>query len=102
MCMPSPSPTKEMPISSKNDSARTFTVGWRLTKALMGPAANIITPTDRITAASMMGISLAIPTAVMTESSEKMISNAAICAMTAANDGRTRAELRPSSPSKRS
>ena len=78
MCMPSPSPTNATPINNKNESARTFTVGWRLTKVLMGPAENIITPTARITAVIIIAISSAIPTAVMTESREKTISSTTI------------------------
>jgi hypothetical protein len=65
-------------MSSKNDKASTFIVGWRLMKELMGPAENIITPTARITAVTMMLIWSAMPTAVMTESNEKTISSSAI------------------------
>ena len=43
-----------------------------------------------------------MPTAVITESSEKTMSSSMICAMTAANDGATRVEPCPSSPSSRS
>ena len=40
-----------------------------------------------------------MPTAVITESSEKTMSSSMICTMTAANDGATRADVCPSSPS---
>jgi hypothetical protein len=53
ICIPRPSPTSATPIISNKDSARTFTVGLRLTKELMGPAENIITPTARISYASI-------------------------------------------------
>jgi hypothetical protein len=76
--MPRPSPTNETPISNKNDNASIFIVGWRLMKELMGSAENIMTPTAKITAAIMMLIWLAMPTAVMTESNEKTISSTAI------------------------
>ena len=73
----------ETPMSSRNDSASTFTVGCRLTKALIGSAENIMMPTASTTAVTMIETSSAIPTAVITESSEKTISSAMICTMTA-------------------
>ena len=45
--------------------------------------------TATTTAVIMMEMSFAIPTAVMTESSEKMMSSSMIWPMTAANDGAT-------------
>ena len=92
----------DMPISSRNDNASTFTVGCRLTKALIGSAANIMTPTDTITAATMIDTSSAMPTAVITESSENTMSSNMIWTITDANDGATRADPCPSSPSSRS
>ena len=43
------------PMSSRKESASIFTVGCRLTKALIGSAENIITPTASTTAATMIG-----------------------------------------------
>ncbi len=74
-------------------------VGWRSTKLLMGPADRIITPAAMITAAIMIASWSTMPTAVMTESSEKTTSSRSICTMTLANEGMTRAETRPSTPS---
>ena len=39
MCCPSPSATRFVPISTRNDSASIFTVGCRSTKSLIGVAA---------------------------------------------------------------
>ena len=54
------------------------------------PAENIMMPTARTTAATMIETSSAMPTAVITESSENTMSSTMICTMTAANDGATR------------
>ena len=55
--------------------------------------------TAMTTAVIMIETSLAMPTAVMTESSEKMMSSSMICPMTAANDGFTFGVPCASSPS---
>ena len=65
----------------------------------MALADTSITPTDSSTAATITQSSSAIPTAVMTESSENTISSSMICPMTAANDGATAADRCPSTPS---
>ena len=62
-------------------------------------AENIMMATETTTAVTMMEMSLAIPTAVMTESSEKMMSSSMIWVMTAANDGATLVGPCASSPS---
>jgi hypothetical protein len=49
-----------------------------INEGLIGPAENIVTATAGITAEIMMAISSAMPTAVMTESSKKTMSSAAI------------------------
>jgi len=67
-----------------------------------GSAANIITSTASTTAATMMRTSLAMPIAVMTESSENTMSSSMIWAMTAEKDGATRVTAWCSSPSRRS
>ena len=56
-----------------------------LTKSLIRPATNIIRPIDSTTAAIMTGSSSTMPTAVMTESSEKTRSTRMIWTMIAAN-----------------
>ena len=91
--MPRPSPISDTPISSRNDSASTLIVGCRLTNWLIGSAENIMMATARTTAATMIARSSAMPTAVITESSENTMSSSMICTMTAPNDGAARAEL---------
>ena len=71
MWKPAPSAISVRPIISRNDSASTFTVGWRITKSPMDFAENIMMMTETTTAVIMMEMSFAIPTAVMTESSER-------------------------------
>src|SRR5882762_10306 len=87
MCCPKPSATSITPISSKNASARIFTVGCRSTKSPIFPANTSITATLRIMAVIITHRSLAIPTAVITESSEKTTSRTRICASTAETAG---------------
>ena len=99
MWKPTPSAISVNPIISRNDSASTFTVGWRMTKSPIVFAENIMMATATTTAAIMIEMSLAMPTAVMTESSEKMMSSSMIWPMTAANDGATFAAPCASSPS---
>src|SRR6266446_4128614 len=99
MCWPSPSAMSETPIINRKLSASIFTVGWRCTKPLIGAAANIITPTASTTAAIITGRWRAIPTAVMTESSEKTMSSRTIWPTTPANDARAPRAPWPASPS---
>jgi hypothetical protein len=62
-----------MPISSKKLNANIFTVGCRFTKSETAPEAASIISTAMTTAVAMTQNSLAIPTAVMTLSSENTI-----------------------------
>src|SRR6266705_6626972 len=100
MCCPRPSAIRETPISKRKLNANIFTVGCRCTKSLIGVAANIMTPTARTTAAIITARCLAMPTAVITESSENTISSRTICPTTAANAARTRVPATPDSPSR--
>src|SRR5882724_11073395 len=84
MCCPNPSATSITPISSRNASARIFTVGCRSTKSPILPASTSIHAMLRIMAVINTHRSLAIPPAVITESSEKTTSRTRICASTAA------------------
>ena len=66
----------------------------------IGPAKTIITPTAITIAVTMTGTWSAIPTAVITESSEKTMSSSRIWMITALNEapgGTSRAWLPPSS-----
>src|SRR5512134_202367 len=99
MCWPSPSASSATPISSRNESASILTVGWRCTKSLTGRAATIITPTAMTTAATITPTWRAIPTAVITESSENTMSSITIWPITAANVARPRGLACPCSPS---
>ena len=72
-----------MPIMTRKASANTLTDGWRSTKSPIGLAANIITPTDATTAATITLIWSTMPTAVITESSENTMSMTAIWPMIA-------------------
>ncbi len=56
-------------------------------------------PTAKTTAMTITVIDSAMPTAVITESSEKTMSSSMIWKMTAPNDGATRADRSPSTPS---
>jgi len=68
MCCPKPSPNKLTPINTKNDRAKILMLGLSLTKLAMGSLAHNITSIEMITATIMTQTSLAIPTAVITES----------------------------------
>ncbi|KYF51167.1 hypothetical protein BE08_37155 [Sorangium cellulosum] len=76
-------------MRSRKLSARIFMLGWRWMKAPMRPAKTSITPTAMNIATIMMETCFAMPTAVMTESSEKTMSSTTICAMTEGNDAFT-------------
>src|SRR3954466_2579229 len=82
MCCPNPSAISTTPMSSRNERARIFTVGCRSTKSPMAPADTSITTTLRTIAVIITQSWLAIPTAVITESSEKTMSRTRICAST--------------------
>ena len=56
-------------------------------------------PTAMMTAVTITHSSSTMPTAVMTESSEKTMSSSMIWMMTLANDAATRLDACPSSPS---
>ena len=62
----------------------------------------IMMPTATTTAMTITGSESAMPTAVITESSENTMSSSMIWKMTAPNDGATRSERSPSTPSSRS
>ena len=67
-----------VPISSRNERHSIFTVGWLCTKRPTGAAATSMTIIATTTAATMMMRLFAMPTAVMTESSENTMSRIAI------------------------
>ena len=75
-------------------------VGWRFTKPLMASAETSITRMAMTTAAIMTRISSTMPTAVMTESSEKTMSRSRIWTITPAKVARVLALECPSSPSR--
>ena len=62
-----------------------MTLGWRFTKSLTAPADTSITSMDSTIATIMIETSLAIPTAVITESSEKTMSSSKIWTSTSMN-----------------
>src|SRR5262245_45080698 len=86
-------------MSSKKLKASILTVGWRSTKRLIGPANTIIHRTATTTAAIITPSLSVMPTAVITESSENTMSSKRIWMRTPLNEGLTRAEACPSSPS---
>ena len=94
----SPSAINAAPTITMNASASIFTVGWRSMKSPIGLAAKIITSTASTIAATITGIWLTMPTAVITESSENTMSMTAICAITMPNTTDGRAEMSSSSP----
>ncbi len=65
----------------RNDRASIFSEGCFSMKSLMVPAASIITPTEMTIAATITGTFCTRPTAVITESREKMMSMIAIWTM---------------------
>ena len=81
-----------MPMSSRKLSASIFTVGCLWTKALMASADAIMMPTEMSTAVIITQSSSTIPTAVITESSEKTISSTMIWMITLTNDAATLAD----------
>ena len=81
----------DSPISSRNASASIFTVGCRSTNSAIAVDANSIANTAMTIAAIMIETYSAMPTAVITESSEKTMSSSRICRMTPANDAARRA-----------
>src|SRR5512133_3927912 len=82
---PKDSATSITPIRIRKESARTFMVGWRSMKSPIEPAKTIMTPIATTIAATMTGRSFDIPTAVMTESSEKTMSSSPIWTTTDQN-----------------
>src|SRR5574342_447010 len=101
MCRPVPSATSMRPTRRRKASASIFMVGWRSTNVPMAPAKAIITPTAITMAATITERWPAMPTAVMTESSEKTTSRTAIWKSTmpkaAAPPGARRGSWRTSS-----
>ena len=74
-------------------------VGCFSTKALILPEKTIMNPTAMTTAAIIMANWLAMPSAVMIESSENTMSSSRICTMTAPKVVPTPADATTSSPS---
>ncbi len=74
-------------------------VGWRSTNSPRGLAKRIITPAAMTTAATMISSWSTMPTAVITESSEKTTSNSRTCTMTLKKEALTRVDVCPSTPS---
>ena len=66
-------------MSTRNASASILMVGCLSTNALIGSAANSMMPNATTLAAIMIETLFAMPTAVMTESSENTISMTIIC-----------------------
>ena len=75
---PAPSAMSAMPINSKKLSASILTVGWRSMKSASGFAAASMSITAMMIAAAMTQRSFAIPTAVITLSSENTTSRTTI------------------------
>ena len=73
-------------MSTRNDSASILTVGCLLTNALIAPAETSMITIATMTAATITNSSSTMPTAVITESSEKTTSSTRIWAMTAPNE----------------
>ncbi len=82
-----------MPIIKRKLSASISTVGLRWTKSPSGPEANIIARTATVTAATMIGNSLVMPTAVMMLSTEKTMSITTIWMSAAATPRRAPASV---------
>ena len=81
-----PSAISAVPMRMRKDKASIFTDGCFETKSLIAPEASIITPMEITTAVIISETrdgSFTMPTAVMTESSEKMMSIIMICTSTA-------------------
>ena len=81
MCWSSASATSITPMRMRKESASIFTVGWASTNFPMGPAKTSITPTASTMATTITSTCCAMPTAVITESSEKTMSRSAIWRM---------------------
>ena len=79
---PTPSATRVVPISSRKLSASILIVGCRSTNRASGPDAASMISTATMTAVAMTHSSFAIPTAVITLSSENTMSRTMICAST--------------------
>jgi hypothetical protein len=78
MWVPIPSATSITPISSRKARARIFRLGWLSMNRLTAPADTSITSIAITIAVTMIPRSSAMPTAVMTESSEKTMSSSRI------------------------
>src|SRR6187402_2750658 len=99
MCWPVPSPISDTPMSSRKLSASIFTVGCFSTNSLTTLADTIVTATAMTTAAIITATCSAIPTAVITESSENTMSSSRIWVITPANEAARRPGACSSSPS---
>ena len=76
-------------MRSRKLRASILTVGWRWTKSPTVPAKTIMNAIAMITAAIMTPTWSTMPTAVMTESSEKTMSRRTIWKMTLPKEGWT-------------
>ena len=75
MCIPIDSAVNITPIRIRKLNASIFTVGFASMKPLIASAKTSITPTAMMIAVTITHNSSAIPTAVITESSEKTMSS---------------------------
>ena len=76
-----PSATSAMPTRIRNASASTLMVGCWSTKRASGPENTIMVSTAMTMAVTITGRLSVMPTAVITESSEKTMSMSMICTM---------------------
>ena len=91
-----------MPINSRKLSASIFTVGYRSTNSASGFDMPNIIATAMTIAAAMTQIALAMPTAVITLSSENTMSSSTICTITPLKEIFSRGFASPGpSPSRR-
>ena len=100
MCWPKPSATSSTPIRIRNESASILIVGCCSTKLPIACAKSSMTPIATTTARTMTHRVWAMPTAVITESSEKTRSSSRIWTMTPPNEAATRAGPCRSPPSR--
>ena len=83
-----PSATSITPIRSRKASARILRLGWLSMNRLTAPAETSMTSIAITIAVTMMVRSLAMPTAVITESSENTMSSSRIWTITHAKAAR--------------
>ena len=91
MCTPKPSAMSEHADQQQEAERQHLHRRMRVDEAADRAGRNIMIATATTTATIITATSSAMPTAVITESSENTMSSSMICPMTAANDGATRA-----------